>query len=283
MGILSVKRLLALGSLLLCCLFARAQDSLVVFFPFNSAMLSDTARVDSLGRMHVRYVLAGYCDSIGSNPYNDSLAAARVAAVRGRLLAAGLPDSLVRVEVYGKRAPVNDNGTPEKRAVNRRVSISWTALPIAGASDTPAAIELTPSMTLEEVLKDTSHILGSRIILRQVNFYGGHHYPEESSYKALRELLRFMNTHPGLSIEIQGFVCCLPDSVDALDLDTHVINLSTARAKFIYDYLRGEGVDTARMRYRGFQASQKLFPAEASEEERKMNRRVQIKITAWKP
>lgn len=284
MGILSVKRLLVVSCLLLCRVCAWAQDSVVVFFPFNSAVLPDTAQVDSLGHMGARCVLAGYCDSIGSDRYNDSLAGARIAAVRRRLIRAGLPDSLVQVEVYGKRAPLNDNATPEKRAANRRVTIhwtSWTAMPPA-VTDTVSMIELAPSMSLTELLKDSSHTVGSRVILRGITFYGGRHYPEPSSYKALRDLLRFMGAHPGINIEIQGFVCCLADSVDALDLDTYIINLSEARAKFVFDYLKGQGIDPARMRYRGFQASQKLYPAETSEEERKLNRRVQIKITAWR-
>lgn len=257
-----------------------------MFFPYNSAALLDTAEVDSLGHTGVRVVLAGYCDSIGSDRYNDSLAGARIAAVRRRLLWAGLPDSLVQAEVFGKRAPLNDNATPEKRAANRRVSIRWmrlTAMPADATADTVSTIELSPSMSLAELLKDTSHTVGSRVILRGITFYGGRHYPEPSSYKALRDLLRFMGAHPGINIEIQGFVCCLADSVDALDLDTYIINLSEARAKFVFDYLKGQGIDPARMRYRGFQASQKLYPAETSEEERKLNRRVQIKITAWKP
>ena len=275
-----------MGYLLLGCCSARAQDSLVVYFPFNQSSLSatDAARVDSLGRSGHFVTLASYCDSVGSDRYNDSLAATRAAAVRERLVAAGLADSLISVEVYGRRAPVNGNANEAERAANRRVLIRWSPTPVAVARprDT-TAIELKPSMSLDELFRDSTHLLGSSIILREVTFYGGRHYPEPSSNKVLENLLHLMSTHPGLSIEIQGFVCCLPDSIDALDLDTHIIDLSTARAKFIYDYLRGHGIDAARMRYRGFQASQKLYPDENSEEERKLNRRVQIKVTGWKP
>src|ERR1700744_4071191 len=135
-----------MGCLLLGCLSTRAEDSVVVYFPYNRSLLSasDAARIDSIGRLHLPFMVAAYCDSIGSDRYNDSLAAARAAVGGGRLLTVGLADSLISVEIYGRRGPVNDNATESERAANRRVVIRWrlsaaVAVAVARPRD-PAAI-----------------------------------------------------------------------------------------------------------------------------------------------
>jgi outer membrane protein OmpA-like peptidoglycan-associated protein len=292
-----------LAFLMLCSVGANAQraDTLVVLFPYNQSTLAPGAagRITDFvqGRAVSGLSLSGHCDNIGSDPYNDSLSGARVEAVRGLLRQLGINDSLVwTAKGYGKRQPRNSNTGEAERALNRRVEIvRYTTAPTGGAPGQGEDLEQgVVSMggdslidwnegPLADLFKDPSAMQGRTVVLRSVNFYGGHHYPEPASYASLIELTKLLVRLPGLRIEIQGFVCCLPDSIDALDLDTHVINLSTARARFIYDYLATHGIDTARMRYRGFQASYKLYPDERNERERGANRRVQIRVTAWKP
>ncbi|TDW96599.1 OmpA family protein [Dinghuibacter silviterrae] len=290
-----------LACLVLCCVkgYGQKADTLTLLFPYNQSILApgDTARIKGFmhlppGRVMTGLSLAGHCDNIGGDPYNDSLSQARVDAVRRYLRGLGIADTLLRTtRGYGKRQPLNDNGSEEKRALNRRVEMiryTGTATGLrTGPGDSvsrggDSLIEWNEG-PLSALFKDPASMPGKTVVLRSVNFYGGHHYPEPSSYKALNELIRLMAEQKGLQIEIQGFVCCLPDSVDALDLDTHIINLSTARARFIYDYLGAHGIDTARMRYKGFQASYKLYPDERNERERGANRRVQIRVIAWKP
>lgn len=303
-----------LASFLFFCAqgYGQTADTLVVLFPYNQSVLSprEAARIDSFGQAHRQVSgisLTGHCDNVGGDRYNDSLSLMRVEAVRHYLLGQAIPDSLVRTaKAYGKRQPLNDNGNEEKRAINRRVEVIWytkegapAPIPAGGAQTEPgdktlpgdappttpgdSLIEPEPHIPLGDLFKDPAAMVGKSVILRDVNFYGGHHYPDPGSYRVLNDLLALMGRLPGLRIEIQGFVCCLPDSVDALDLDTHIINLSTARARFIYDYLNAHGIDTARMRYKGFQASYKRYPDERSERERSQNRRVQIRVTGWKP
>ena len=277
---------------ILACLplIAHAQDTLVVHFAYNRSELApgDAGRIDSALKGPLsRIDLYGYCDSIGGDRYNDSLAMARILTVRSHL-----PDSLVRTIMgFGKKRPLNDNASDEERAANRRVEIVFwqasngiagrPASPVAGAVDT--LVELPPAASIDDLFKDPTTMVGKTIILRDINFFGGHHKPEPESYRVLNELLKLMSRNPGMQIDIQGFVCCLPDTVDALDLDTYIINLSEARAKFIYDYLKNRGIDGGRMRFEGYGASNKLFPAEKTEEEKRLNRRVQIKVTAWYP
>jgi outer membrane protein OmpA-like peptidoglycan-associated protein len=293
-----------LATLYIFALLQTPGDTLSVFFAFNQSSLlpAQAARIDSFLRVHgsARDVqLYGHCDDRGSDLYNDSLSLARAQSVERYLLSSLHPGApRIQVKGLGKRQPLGDNRTEAERSVNRRVDITFDRPPVMPGPDlkvmnAPGAqpvmpppdsiIDLPSAAALEDLFKDPGAMVGKRVILRDIHFNGGHHNPLPDSYAALNSLLKLMARQPGLEIEIQGFVCCLPDSIDALDLDTHVINLSEARAKFIYDYLRTRGIDTARMKYEGFGASQKLFPDETSEAQMKMNRRVQIKITAWKP
>ena len=288
----------------LYCLAAQGQDTLVVHFGYNQSALSpeDSARIDSVRASLFRVALYGYCDSIGGDAYNDSLSLERVRAVQRLLLSKPFSDTLVsEVRGFGKRKPLNANRTEIERGLNRRVEMVWYPLsPVVAPALAPSApappssmprrprrlptalIELSPSAHLAALFQTPAQMVGKRIVLRNVNFFGGHHYPQPSSYKALAELLQVMISRPGLRIEIQGFVCCLPDGYDALDQDTDTINLSTARARFIYVYLKNNGIDSTRMTYVGFGSSQKLCPGETTRQEREKNRRVQIKVTAWK-
>jgi len=286
--------------LLFLPLLVRAQDTLVVHFAYNRSELApdEAVRLDSALRGSLsRIDLYGYTDSIGGNRYNDSLALARIHTVKSLL-----PDSLVHTTVgFGKKRPLNDNASEEERAANRRVEIVFWRIagPAGGGAGRPAApagggagrpagtadtiVELPPAASIDDLFKDPASMVGKTIILRDINFFGGHHKPEPESYHVLNDLLKLMSRNPGMQIDIQGFVCCLPDTIDALDLDTYIINLSEARAKFIYDYLKNRGIAGGRMRFEGYGASQKLYPAERTEEEKRLNRRVQIKVTAWYP
>lgn len=282
---------IVLASFLFFCLqgYGQSSDTLVVLFPYNQSALSsfETARIDSFvhGRIHSVLSLSGYADNIGSDAYNDSLSLARAYAVSHYLANRGIPDSLIQTNAFGRRWPLNGNNNEEERRVNRRVEIVASPAPAPDTSISPevdSLVEHTTDTPLGDLFKDPRSMLGKSVILRDLNFVGGHHYPERSSYRALNDLVALLDSLPGLSIEIQGFVCCLPDGIDALDLDTRIINLSTARAKFIYDYLKAKGIDSTRLRYQGFQASFKLYPNETSEHERRQNRRVQIKVIGWK-
>jgi flagellar motor protein MotB len=84
------------------------------------------------------------------------------------------------------------------------------------------------------------------------------------------ELLLVLQRNPQMKIEIHGHLCCMP--VDRTDL-------STQRAKAIYNFLIQNEIDKSRLSYKGFGSTQPIYPLpEKSEEERAANRRVEILI-----
>ena len=85
---------------------------------------------------------------------------------------------------------------------------------------------------------------------------------------------------PNLKIQINGHICCEPSYLDGRDNDLGTFDLSWQRAKVIYQYLVDHGISADRMSFRGFGASQKLYPYERDAFEKEENRRVEIKIVS---
>jgi outer membrane protein OmpA-like peptidoglycan-associated protein len=256
---------------------AQSTDSMTVHFSLNQSVLQreDQATLDrrfgAAGPRIKSIELAGHCDSVGENQYNDSLARQRVGVVKKYLLSKGIADTLFKeLYSYGKRKPLNDNGDEEKRSLNRRVTITWRF-----------AEQPTASSPLRDALRDTTGVIGKTILLPNVLFYGDMHRPMPISTPTLQDLFAIMKEHPGLRVEIQGHVCCMPENMDGLDIETHKNDLSVRRAEYVYAYLVRRGIDTSRITYRGFGASRKIFPQESDEGQMMRNRRVEIKILTW--
>jgi len=268
----------------------------IVHFDIDKSEIrpQDRAFLDSLVRTPV--YLAGHADNSGSDTYNLRLSQQRAYTVRDYLRSQNWPGSLfLSIDGFGSSRPLNDNGSPKKRSLNRRVEIiiQHPVLAVAPHPDTAIIIPDTSSQvddpnttiyqrppTLRDIFKDTANLVGKNIVLRNVNFYGDRHIPLPGSNNALLELAAIMKEYPTLHIEIQGYVCCMSDGYDGVDADTRTPNLSAQRAKFVYDFLIGEGIKSNRMSYKGFGASNKIYPEERDESQKTANRRVEIKIVS---
>lgn len=250
--------------------FCQRTDSVTLYFGFNRWDISPAT--DSVLSRYIhehgliqRVSLAGFCDEIGGDVYNDSLSLRRALEVK-RYLLRSLPDSVVgEVQGFGKRRPSGGD-----RAMNRRVVMMVES----GAAPAPVA---APPGSLSAVLKDSTTV-GKSIILKNVNFYPGRHVPLVVSYAAIDDLLKAMRDNAQLVIRIEGYVCCVPESADGIDIDTQRPNLSVSRARFVYEYLLQHGIDSARMRYTGLGGAKKIYPLERDADEQGANRRVEVRV-----
>ena len=80
-------------------------------------------------------------------------------------------------------------------------------------------------------------------------------------------LAELMDNNPNMKIIIEGHVCCVDDK-----------KLSSERAKSVYLFLRGVGIDKSRMDYTGFSNSKPLVEEKTAIDQQK-NRRVEILVT----
>ena len=101
-----------------------------VHFANDSAVLSPSANTtlnEAAAGMkaapNVKWEIAGYTSSPGSDAHNLKLSDRRAAAVAKALQARGVPAASMTTRGFGEANPVADNSTKEGQAKNRRVEI----------------------------------------------------------------------------------------------------------------------------------------------------------------
>jgi type IX secretion system PorP/SprF family membrane protein len=100
-------------------------------FEFNSATPGADARgyleelVSALkDNPDLRLQLVGHTDNVGSDKFNLRLSLSRAQAFKDYVVQHGIDASRITVDGKGMREPLNSNGTPEERAMNRRVEMT---------------------------------------------------------------------------------------------------------------------------------------------------------------
>jgi outer membrane protein OmpA-like peptidoglycan-associated protein len=247
--------------------------------------ISDNPKVKIVG-------IYGYTDEDGSIGYNDTLAQKRVQTiyeiVKNKLV---IRDDF-KTRSFGKLHQQSAN-----KAENRRVTIFYLLekdIPreneILGIVEVksdpkpkpkrqyPDIIEVrNPDGTLTQIELDRVFMErvdqaqpGEKLKLENLNFHLNTFAIVKESRGKLYEILMVMQQNQDISIDIQGHICCMTNDRN---------NLSSQRAKAIWQFLMMNGIDKSRLSYKGFGVSQPLFPiSEKNEEERAANRRVEIEI-----
>jgi outer membrane protein OmpA-like peptidoglycan-associated protein len=276
----------------ICPIFINAQnaDKLVVYFAFDSYEIGNSSsQIDSFlsNKGFSEIKITGHCDSFGSHVYNDRLALNRALTVKNYITGKGIPVTLIKILTFGKRSPLNGNSNSSERALNRRVEILLENIIQTDSivetvidkeiTDSTQVVSKQESASVKQFRKNVeSAEIGTSLRLPMLNFEGGRHILLPQSRKTLQLLLSVLKENPALEIEIQGHICCESEG-DGLDIDTRTRDLSVNRAKAIYEYLIGKGIDEQRLKYRGFGSSHKLVE-ERTQANMSMNRRVEIKI-----
>lgn len=114
--------------------------------------------------------------------------------------------------------------------------------------------------------------------IEAIHFQATRHFITPESETILQELLQTLKTYPDLAINIEGHVCCMQGDGDALDTDTYELKLSENRARYIYQYLIDNGIESKRLGYIGHGKRRPIIPYEKTEEDAQKNRRVEIRV-----
>ena len=241
---------------------AVAQRQVTVFFDFDKSDLTPIAReqlksVFSNPELRITKIY-GYCDWKGGTTYNDSLSYARVDAVYKFLKERKVQiDSTFQGIGFGKDFPQS-----KTQAENRKVTISFIKAEKTNTS------EKDENSFSNEILKLE---VGQNIQLKNIFFYNNSARIRSGSEKTLYDLQCVLEENPTIKIEIQGHICC--------QQNTDVHDISSARAKAIYNFLIRNKINRNRLKYKGYGSSNPVFAVpEKSEEEANANRRVEIKI-----
>jgi outer membrane protein OmpA-like peptidoglycan-associated protein len=277
----------------------RSNDTFSVYFELNVPVLDfkSMSSIDSLfyiEKIHkgVPVSIIGYADFLATDEYNLNLSRERAENVKKYMISSGLEPSAIKLLIGKgeiKRADTikKDRGIPQDRRVD--IVMEYEKPVIAKLIPTenqhgdtirmqPSQKLVIPPSTADPGFDITNVPLGKTFILKNIYFPMGRHFPRETSNEELEKLLQAMKENPTMSIQIEGHVCCVTAVPDAYDLDSHQLDLSINRARFIYEFLKARGVDASRLKYIGFGKSRPIVINEQTEEEASVNRRVEIRI-----
>ena len=272
---------------------ARAQveggNTFAIYFPSGISTLSAAAQksLDSLvyrGAVHTgqRLVITGYADEPGTIALNNSLSQRRAQAVADYLTRDGFIKKEDISAVSGRGYDAAEAGRGDNPRYRRAdVSISEAPPPLPRpapiASPPPPApqpVQLSKPVPVPKPTPlarlDTMRA-NSTLSLDAVLFQNASDVVLPSSVGQLNELLRAMQANPGVHVRLEGHVCCGENGV-------YGINISHTRAKAVYDYLIRNGIAKNRLDFQGFGFTRPLIYPEMSEEDRRLNRRVEVRI-----
>jgi outer membrane protein OmpA-like peptidoglycan-associated protein len=237
-----------------------AQRQVEVFFDFNidfpnqSSILEINEWIAKNKNAEITKLL-GYCDSVDTKNYNKKLAERRIENVQILLEKSGLKFSKSLEKIaFGK-----DFKQSKIQAENRKVTIFYSEPAVL-----PVESELTKKIKNSKV--------GDIIPLPNIYFFNNSARIVPSSQPTLYDLRCALDDNPKLKIEIQGHICCQMESGGPADV-------STARARAIYNYLLRNKIDRKRMSFKGYGVSRPIHPIpEKNVQEEDENRRVEIMI-----
>lgn len=292
---LTKQRLIWFAYSIIFSVCSYAQDTTKLYFRLDDSQLNTATKsqIDELIyydkiNSNSDILIVGYADLLGSSDYNKILSTKRAENVKYYLLNMGIPETHIKLCI-GKGEIFRTREIKGGYAADRRVDI----VNLKGKKGPPTKKirnKEKPLPTLSQTSKEAIRFdeikefdmidlpVGQLILLNRIYFHTGRHVVKDGSYPELNKLYRLLKANPGLKINIEGHVCCVHPTVDALDMDTGEHALSVNRAKYIYYYLIKKGIDKERLSYEGFGKSRPLRETEFTWEDQDMNKRVEIRI-----
>lgn len=274
-----------------------AQEKFTVYFESNKFELNTKENTKlttwiSENKNNKIVAIHGFTDEDGTNGFNDTLAQKRVNCIFN-----SVKNQIKIREDFKTRSFGESFEQSKNKAENRRVVIYYILEKDLTREDEILGIKKeivkeepkpeivypeklvfeNPNGTKSEFKLDRAFMKkvgeaksGEKLKIENLNFVINTFAVVNESRGKMYELLLVLQKNPSLKIEIQGHLCCMP--IDRADL-------STQRAKAIYNFLVHNEIQKERLSYKGFGSSMPIYPLpEKDEQERAANRRVEILI-----
>ncbi|RZJ69790.1 OmpA family protein [Flavobacterium sp.] len=283
--------------LLILPLFSHAQLQFSIFFETNKYELkkSEATRLQQWmdANKDVKIVgINGYTDEDGTLSHNDSLSQRRVSTVFKVISGKIKIREDFKTRSFGELHKHSKNKSENRKAtiyyieakdipreneilgikpeVAPEPQMRVVTYPESITVDNPDGTKSKYKLDVEFMRQMTNSAKGDKLAIANLNFVINTFAIVPESRSKLYELLLVLQRNPNIKIDIQGHLCCSPkDHTD----------LSTKRAKAVYQFLITHEIDKSRLSYKGFGTTAPLFTIpEKSETERAANRRVEIEI-----
>ena len=219
----------------------------------------DTFNLDQTYQIYIK----GFADASGTTEANLLLSQRRADQVT-QFLKANYPGLIDSISFVGMgEVP---SGISERRQ-HRKVNIQLEST--------------APGQPIEQKLPFGEPKVGYTFELKNINFKLSKPILLRESYPHLKQLFLWLKKYPNVIIEVQGHVCCSTDAdveAEKAGIRTFGMILSKERAKIICEILQKSGIDGNRLKYKGFGFTQPKHYPELSNEDRKGNRRVEVKV-----
>jgi outer membrane protein OmpA-like peptidoglycan-associated protein len=241
------------------------EKELNVYFDHNKDQLNKQ-EIDKIKQLleiqHLQILsLKAYCDTVGTTSYNLDLAQRRIHTVQSYLS----KELLVHATMYviGEDYPTEN---PIPLHFWRKVTILYQDEPIKipeiieQESVEPLKRSVFDSLTLESALAEDA----APIVL-DIQFFPGMDVLMAESWVEIDRLFQFLKRNDQVHAFIRGHVCCGSD-----------MYLSYARAYTVYNSLIKRGISPKRLELKGFDNTKPRVWPEVTDEDRQMNRRVDV-------
>ncbi|OXA72079.1 cell envelope biogenesis protein OmpA [Flavobacterium branchiophilum NBRC 15030 = ATCC 35035] len=278
-----------------------AQESFSVYFDSNQYMLNvlEIKKLDAWMQQNHEVKIVGtngFCDEDGSTGLNDTLAQKRIDFVYRYMQSKIKFRADFKTRNFGKLHQLS-----KIKAQNRRVTLYYILAKDLDKENDILGIKKeevplikkkiqfpeklmfeNPNGSKTEMAMDTLFMkkineaqVGEKLKIENLNFIINTFAVVNESRVKLYEILFVIQNNPQLKIEIQGHICCMPSDKQ---------DLSTQRAKAIYQFLVANNIPKSQLSYKGFGSTKPIFSIpETHETERAANRRVEIEILDNRP
>lgn len=250
-------------------------DTLRIFYNTNEWQLNENQRVQIAQLKNQKFVIEqveAHCDERATSLYNDQLAQRRMNEV---LRVIGKQNPSIEATVFGEsKAGKSGKGLDYDRRVEIVYSKRAQIIEIEHEEVQPIVVGIDQEVDPEQANLEnflTNEDEEEVVIQLSILFYNssGQYLPEsEPEMKALYKLMR---DNPNVNAHIRGHICCHPYS----EYD----DISQARAATVAFYLVDRGIARERITFKGYGTSIPFRSPEMTEEDQRLNRRVDVVFT----
>lgn len=245
--------------------FVGAQDKIqTVYFDHDKDQLNQK-EIDKINQLidiqNLQIVfLIAYCDTLGSVSYNLELAQKRLRTVKGFF-----SEDQIKYSEF-KALGENYSAVNAPLKTWRKVEIHYIIEQIKSQEivevepTIPIKKSVFDSLTLDDVLAEDAEP-----IVLDIQFFPGMDVLMAESWGEVDRLFLFLKNNDKVHAFIRGHVCCSSD-----------MYLSYSRAYAIYNSMINRGISPKRLDLKGFDNTKPRVWPEVTDEDRQMNRRVDI-------